>query len=102
MGNDMTDRHAGQKIVASVKAFGEELRGDANAIANVLDSLVMALEGSSSKHSMSGPDYDSYEDSDYGRMVADAAFASDQIWNSLRNQLTGISHELRHTADYYI
>ena len=91
----------GQEIVANIEAFGEELCGNASAIAKVLDALVMALEGSSGKQSMSDTDYDSYEDSDYGRMCAEAELASGQAWESLRNQLTGIAYKLRHTAEYY-
>lgn len=95
--------HAEEEIVSDIEAFGEELCGDPFAIANVLDALVNALEGSPrDRAAMAGPDYESYEDSDYGRMMADAAFASDQIWQSLRNELSGIAHKLRHTPEYSI
>ena len=95
--------HAEQEIVSDIEAFGYELCGDPDAIASVLDALVLALEESpGAKKPMTGPDYDSYEDSRYGQMIAEAAFTSHQIWESLRNQLSGIAHKLRHTADYHI
>ena len=94
-------RYAEREIVADIEEFGDELRGDAAAIASVLEALVLALGGGGDPVS-DDPDYGSYEDSPLGRMVAESAVASDQIWESLRNQLTGIAHELRHTADYYI
>lgn len=95
--------HAEEEIVSDIEAFGEELCGDPFAIANVIDALVCALENSpGAREVVTGPEYEAYEDSDYGRMMADAAFASHQIWQSLRNELAGIAHKLRHTPEYSI
>jgi hypothetical protein len=95
--------HAEQEIVSDIEAFGAELCGDPDAIANILDALVKSLDESpGAKKPTSGPDYGSYENNQGGQMVAEAEFASHQAWEGLRNQLAGIAHKLRHTADYHI
>lgn len=77
---------AEQEIVAQIQAFGGDLRGDPQAIANLLDALSKSLEDSDA-------DFETHDDSDD---------ASCEAWESLREQLKGIANTLRHAAEYYI
>jgi hypothetical protein len=92
-----------REIVATIQAFGEDLCGDPKAIANVLDALVSALDKApGAKREMAGPDYDSYADNEYGRLVAESEYSSNQAWRGLRDELTEIADRLCGTMEFYI
>lgn len=95
--------NAEEEIVSSIEAFGDDLRGNPVAIANVIKALAESLRPSPADCEVRDePDYESYEASDYGRMIAEAAHSSDQIWDSLLKELTRIEHWVRNTMEFDI
>jgi hypothetical protein len=98
--------NAEEEIVSTIEAFGEELAGKPDAIANVIKALAESLRPSPEvmryREVRDETDYESCEASDYGRMIARAAHSSDQIWDSLLNELSRIEHWVRNTMEFYI
>jgi len=89
----------GEIVANIIEEFGQELCCDPIALAIILDAISAEIVVIDEPQE---PDYDSYEDSHNGEIGAEADFASDMIWSSLRNQLKTLAHELRHDATYHI
>lgn len=102
----MSIDNAEREIVSTIEAFGVDLRGNPDAIANVIKALAESLRPSPDemrhREIRDEPDYESYEAIASGRMFAEASHSSNQIWDSLLNELTRIERWLRNTMEFYI
>ena len=91
---------AQKEIVATVEAFGDELQGDAMAVAAVLRAIADRLPPP--KEGDDEPKYHLYESSEYGRMTADSEVASNLAWAWLRDELLRLADKLQKTPEFYI
>lgn len=87
------------EILSDIEAFGEELQGDAAGVAMILDALSLSL---GDRHDVTGPEYEKYEDSERGRMIAESEHSSSQAWNWLKDELEALAKKCRSSAEFYI
>jgi hypothetical protein len=91
---------SGEEIVEAVEVYGSELQGNATALASVLRSIADRLE--KPKDGDDSPKYHIYEDSPYGRSMADGEVESALAWQWIRSELMRLEHTLKHSAEFYI
>lgn len=93
------DSVAVTEIIADIQAFGVELQGDPDGIAKILEALRDAI---GPRRDESGPKYELYEDSQYGRMIAESEQCGNEAWNWLMDELGGLAKKCRGSMELYI
>lgn len=91
---------ARDEIVATIKAYGDELQGDARAMEAVLRAIADRLPPLKEGDDM--PKYHLYEDNEYGRMIAESEVSGSLAWAWLRDELLRLADKLQKTPEFYI
>lgn len=90
------DSSAVVEIIDAIEVLGEELQGNPEGIAKILDAISEAL---GLRRDEAPP---RYEDSPFGRSQAEAEQASDEAWNWLKGELESLAQKCRSSAELYI
>jgi hypothetical protein len=90
-------KFSAEEIVEAVETYGSELQGNPTAIAAVLRAIADRLPGPDENGDI--PQYHLYEDSPYGRVMADAVVSSYLAWQWIRDELLRLENKLKHTME---